>query len=474
MAATQQVLLDTARQSGDALSSLISDVLEMSRMDAGQLALRPSRFHLRSLIESVIEMFSAQAAERRIVLRIAIGGGVPDELYEDPGRLRQVLINLLSNAVKFAAPGEVRITVESQRAQGEPWLRFAVRDRGPVIPPDGRARLFEPFSRLVEGTEGAPVGTGLGLTICQHLVSLMGGDIGCSVWTMGDRDAGNEFWLTLPVKPLPGGLRHEPPETEVRPRRAMPRTRILLVEDILANQLVTATQLRREGHLVDIASSGPEAISAAASRPYDLVLMDIFMPGMDGLEATQRIRGLGGPAAHVPIIALTASVDAEGEAQCLDAGMSGMLGKPVSLADLLDVIARYVWPYRSEPRLAEAAGAELPDILSASRLDELRATLPADTLAGLVEECLVELTERVGLLQDALRQGAADATFAQAHAMAGMSAEYGMAALEYQLRTLMRSLRDQPDAAAAIGEELEVDIARAAAALREALRIEMV
>jgi hypothetical protein len=154
--------------------------------------------------------------------------------------------------------------------------------------------------------------------------------------------------------------------------------------------------------------------------------------------------------------------------------MSGMLGKPVSLADLLDVIARYVWPYRSEPRLAEAAGAELPDILSASRLDELRATLPADTLAGLVEECLVELTERVGLLQDALRQGAADAIFAQAHAMAGMSAEYGMAALEYQLRTLMRSLRDQPDAAAAIGEELEVDIARAAAALREALRIEMV
>ena len=475
MAATQQVLLDTARQSGDALSSLINDVLEMSRMDAGQLALRPSRFHLRSLIESVIEMFSAQAAERRIVLRTAIGGGVPDELYEDPGRLRQVLINLLSNAVKFAAPGEVRITVESQRTQGgEPWLRFAVRDCGPVIPPDGRARLFEPFSRLVEGTEGAPVGTGLGLTICQHLVSLMGGDIGCAVWSMGDRDAGNEFWLTLPVKPLPGGLRHEPPETEVRPRRAMPRTRILLVEDILANQLVTATQLRREGHLVDIASSGPEAISVAASRPYDLVLMDIFMPGMDGLETTQRIRGLGGPAAHVPIIALTASVDADGEAQCLDAGMSGILSKPVSVSDLLDVIARYVWPYRSDPRPAEAASTELPDVLSASRLDELRATLPADTLAGLVEECLVELTERVGLLQDALRQGAADAIFAQAHAMAGMSAEYGMAALELRLRTLMRALRDQPDAAAAIGEELEVDIARASEALREALRIEMV
>lgn len=259
----------------------------------------------------------------------------------------------------------------------------------------------------------------------------------------------------------------------------MPRTRILLVEDILANQLVTATQLRREGHLVDIASSGPEAISVAASRPYDLVLMDIFMPGMDGLETTQRIRGLGGPAAHVPIIALTASVDAEGEAQCLDAGMSGMLGKPVCLADLLDVIARYVWPYRSDARAAEAAagaefGGEAPDVLSASRLDELRATLPADTLAGLVEECLVELSERVGLLQDALRQDAADAIFAQAHAMAGTAAEYGMAALELRLRTLMRVLRDQPAAAAGIGEELEVDIARAAEALREALRIEMV
>jgi CheY-like chemotaxis protein len=307
----------------------------------------------------------------------------------------------------------------------------------------------------------------------------MGGEIGCAVWSMGDRDAGNEFWLILPVKPLPDGLRSGVPQTEAQPRRALPRTRILLVEDILANQLVTATQLRREGHLVDIASSGPEAISAASSRPYDLILMDIFMPGMDGLETTQRIRGLGGPAAHVPILALTASVDAESEAQCFGAGMSGMLGKPVALPDLLDAIARYVWPYRSDPQSAETAtGAEFsgkaPDILSANRLDELRATLPADTLAGLVEECLVELSERVGLLQDALRQGAAEAIFAQAHAMAGMSAEYGMAALELRLRTLMRALRGQPDAAAAIGEELEVDVARAAEALREALRIEMV
>lgn len=476
MGRAQQTLLDTARQSGEALASLINDVLEMSRMDAGQLSLRPSVFNLHSVIESAIEMFGAQAAERGIALRLSIAGGVPDELYEDPNRLRQVLINLLSNAVKFAASGEVRVIVEAQRTPAASTLRVAVRDRGPVIAPEGRIRLFEPFSRLAEAGDGAPVGTGLGLTICQHLVALMGGEIGCSVWAMGDHAAGNEFWLTLPIKPIPGepktpARRDEPPR-----RLTLPRTRILLVEDIAANQLVTATQLRREGHLVDIASSGPEAISAAASRPYDLILMDIFMPGMSGLETTQRIRALGGPAADLPIVALTAKVSPDDEATCIAAGMNGLLDKPVALPELLDAIARHVWPYRSDTvpmEEAQAATVSSP-VLSTSRLEELRATLPADTLASLVEDCLLELAERLASLQEALRDNDAQTILAQSHAMSGMAAEYGMAALEVRLRALMRAIRDEPDTAAALGDELETEMETAAVALREVLRIEMV
>ncbi|MEJ0017067.1 MAG: PAS-domain containing protein [Acetobacteraceae bacterium] len=478
MAATQQVLLDMARQSGDALLALINDILEMSRMEAGQLALRPSTFALRPLIESALEMFGAQAAERRIALRISIAPGVPEEFYEDPGRLRQVLINLLSNAVKFAAPGEVRVVAELRQEADGRSLRLAVRDRGPVIPAESRARLFEPFSRLEEGGEPTALGTGLGLTICRHLVTLMGGEIGCSVWTAGGRDAGNEFWLTLPIRPVPHGSHAPASRPQAQPYRILPRTRILLVEDILANQLMTATLLRREGHLVDIAGSGTEAISMASSQPYDLVLMDIFMPGMNGLEATRRLRGLGGPASVVPILALTANICPEDRANCAAAGMNGMLGKPVAPGDLLDAIAQHVWPHRPDRALPDAPAAPPPTpaspVLSALRLGELRASLPAETLAALVEECLAELSDRLPPLLEAVRRQDTKAIVTHAHAMAGMAAEYGMSALEARLRVLMRLDREPPDAVVALVATLEDDVALATAALRETLHIEMV
>ncbi len=477
IANAQQVLLDMARQSGDALMALINDILEMSRMEAGQLTLRPSIFALRPLIESVLEMFGSQAAERRIGLRVSIGKGVPNELYEDPGRLRQVLINLLSNAVKFAAAGEVRVVAETVRERGTTALRLAVRDRGPVIPEAGRARLFEAFSRLEHGGDNAPLGSGLGLAICRNLVALMGGEIGCSVWTVGGHEAGNEFWLVLPIKPLPNDAAAAPERRNAQPRRHLPRTRILLVEDIPANQLVTSTLLRREGHLVDIAGNAGQAISAVSSQPYDLIFMDIFMPGMSGLDTARQIRDMAGPAATVPIVALTANVCPEDRALCIAAGMNGMLGKPVAMQDLLDAIGEHVWPHQTDRGPAQTPVVASPRssaVLSASRVEDLRATLPADTLGSLVEDCLVDLSERLRLLQEALQQEAVEQIGAHAHAMAGMAAEYGMAALEARARLLMQVVREDPGSAAAMSGELAAEVLRAGAALREALNIEMV
>jgi signal transduction histidine kinase/DNA-binding response OmpR family regulator len=478
MGASQQALVAVAHRSGDALMSLINDVLEMSRMEAGQLTLRPSTFVLRPLIEAVLEMFSGQAAECRIALRLSIAPGVPEEFYEDPGRIRQVLINLLSNAVKFAASGEVRIMAEMRQDAGKAQLRLAVRDRGPVIPDGARARLFEPFSRLEQEADAVPLGTGLGLTICRHLVALMGGEIGCNIWTVGSRAAGNEFWLTLPVSPLPSHAAAAPPHPDAPVRRSLPRTRILLVEDILANQLVTATLLRREGHLVDIASNGEEAISAIAGRPYDLVFMDIFMPGMSGFDTTRRIRSMGAPEASLPILALTANVCPEDQALCTAAGMNGMLGKPVALQELLDAIARHAWPHIPQRiPIRAAATATIPSpspILSAARLEDLRAMLPADKLASLIEDCLVDLSERLVSLQAAVQAGVVEQIVAHTHAIAGMAAEYGMAALEARVRTLMRLARDEPASVAAVAGELEAEVFRAGTALRGALQIEMV
>ena len=268
LAPTQQALVGMSRQSGDALMALVNDVLEMSKMEAGQLMLRPSPFVLRQLIESALEMFRAPAAERGIVLRLSIGPGVPDELYTDPGRLRQVLLNLLSNAVKFAASGEVRVTAEAQFADGRPRLRLAVRDRGPVIPEEDRGPSVQAVLPHRTAWRRRTVGDRPWAGDLPTPLTLMGGDIGCNVWTMGGREAGNEFWIMLPVIVPP---KHADDAAGTRWRathwRFLPRTRILLVEDIVANQLVTATLLRREGHLVDIAGSGLDAISAVASRP---------------------------------------------------------------------------------------------------------------------------------------------------------------------------------------------------------------
>jgi signal transduction histidine kinase/DNA-binding response OmpR family regulator len=478
MTATQQALTDMAQQSGEALMALTNDVPEMSRMELGQLALHPSRFALRPLIASAIEMFGAPAAERQIALRLAIARGVPDELYEDSGRVRQVLVNLLSNAVKFAGAGEVRVIAELRQERDEQRVYLAVRDRGPVIPAASRARLFEPFSRLDDGSDTARLGTGLGLTVCRHLVVRMGGEIGCSVWTLGSRDAGNEFWLSLPIKPLPSPARSSPRPADAQPRRGLPRTRILLVEDILADQLLTAAPLRREGHMVDIAGSGPEAISAARNRPYDLILMDMFLPGMSGLDATRQIRELEGPAATVPIVALTANLCPEDQAACAAAGLNSVLGKSVAPRELLDAIALHVWPHRcDQPPITVSEAPVEPAtaaILSSIRLDELRATLPADTLANLVEDCLHDLSERLTLLLEAVRLRDMDQIIDHAHAMAGMSAEYGMAALATRLRRLLQSARQAPESASALTEQLEAELFRAAAALRETFHIELV
>jgi signal transduction histidine kinase/DNA-binding response OmpR family regulator len=478
LAPTQQALVDMSRQSGNALMALVNDVLEMSKMEAGQLMLRPSPFELRQLIESAIEMFRAPAAERGIALRLSVGPGVPEELHTDPGRLRQVLLNLLSNAVKFAASGEVRVTAEAQLVGGQRKLRLAVRDRGPVIAQEDRSRLFKPFSRIEQpGAEG-PLGTGLGLAICHHLVALMGGEIGCNVWTMGGREAGNEFWIVLPVTAAPMYADDAAARDDAQRRRFLPRTRILLVEDIVANQLVTATLLRREGHLVDVASNGLEAADAVASRPYDLVFMDIFMPGMSGLNAAKLIRSMAGPPATVPIVALTANVCAEDQTLCAAAGMNGMLAKPVALTELLDVLARHVWSNRTDRIPLNIASpppsAARSSILSAVRVDELRNALSAETLGSLIDDCLADLSVRLRSLRQALKQEAREQAFADAHAMAGMAAEYGMAALESRVRMLMHLVRDEPESASAIVEELEAEMLRTAAAIREALNTEMV
>ncbi len=492
IAASHRSLLDMARQSGDALSGLINDILDMSRAEAGQLALRPSLFSVAMLCEGTMDVLRGQAAARGIEFQLDIADNVPPELFTDPGRLRQVLLNLLSNAVKFASPGPVRLDARMQFADGRDWVAMIVRDRGPVIDTNQRQNLFRPFSRLDRGDGDETVGSGLGLAICRYLVGLMGGTIDCEPWVADDGNAGNAFRIRLPLDLIPGRTTTSPPlpthqgipsDQPLQPP-PLPRTRILLVEDSRANQIVTATLLRRDRHLVDIAASGEAAIRALEHGAYDIVFMDMFMPGMNGQEATQRIRALRGPARDVPIIALTAHVSPGEEANFRTAGMNGLLGKPVSLDELRDAIGRYVWgghpggvaPPPSAVVQTRSVEPEAAPVLSVERIAELRTNLAPETFASLIEECIIDLDHRMPALRRALTAAVPGSIVAQAHAMVGIAAGYGLQALETTLRDIMNAARDG-DMEALGGKAIsaaQLDLARSIAALRDLLRKELV
>ncbi len=482
---SQRALLDLARQSGEALLSLINDILDMSRLEAGQLSLRRSVFALRPLLNGTIEMLRPLAARRGITLRLALDDTAPHLVFADPVRLRQVLLNLLSNAAKYAAPGEALLIGETRESDRGPTLRLAVRDQGPAIPEAERARLFQPFSQLDQSGVEVQPGSGLGLAICRLLASLMGGTVGCDtveLAAMGQpQRGGNEFWMTVPLAPLPpdAAAPSERPQTSIP---LLPRTRILLVEDVIASRVVVARMLRRVGHLVDTAGTGEEAIMAVKRRPYDVVLMDVHMPGMSGIDAARQIRILEGAAGAVPIIALTATLASEDTIQCRAAGMNAVLGKPATLVEMLAMMAHHAWPGCVRGlRDVDAALAATPvitkniPVLATVRLEELRQHLSPTTLGKLVEDCLLDLRTRQTGLRDALGAGDAAAIVEIGHAMAGIAGSYGMSALDARLRLMMMAARDDGAAAAAVlADEVESDLAQAAVALRDFLNIETV
>jgi signal transduction histidine kinase/DNA-binding response OmpR family regulator len=507
--ATRRMLIDLARQSGDALLALINDILDMTRLEAGQLALRRSVFALRPLLTGVLEMLRPLAAQRGITLHLALDAAMPHLLFTDPVRLRQVLLNLLSNAARYAAPGEVLLLAESPPLESPgfestsfestdietvgidtvPVLRLAVRDQGPALLPAERARLFQPFSQLDQpGAEVQP-GSGLGLAICRLLATLMGGAVGCEtveLSPMGQaRRTGNEFWMSLPIAPLPPDT--PTPDALTSTGRspaappALPRSRILLVEDVIASRVVMARLLRRAGHMVDTVVSGEAAIADVSRQPYDVVLMDLHLPGIGGIDAARQIRMMPGPAGTVPIIALTATTSPEDTVHCRAAGMNGLVTKPATVMEVLAAIGTHAWPGRVAPAPEQAAAARSPadkpavPVLATARLDELRRHLAPAVLGKLVEDGLLDLQQRLPALRDALGGGDPAAILSVAHAMAGVAGGYAMAALDMRLRAVMEAARRHNAAAAvAMAEDLELDLAQAAAALRDSLRIELV
>jgi signal transduction histidine kinase/ActR/RegA family two-component response regulator len=466
-AAGDAAVLQQARAAADTMSELMCDILDMAQLDAGRLTLRSADYALPALLHGVADSFASRAAEHGMRLAIEIAPVLPERLHGDSGRIRQVLANFVSNAVKYSSPGEILLRA-SRLDLGAPMLRLAVADRGPRVPPAQAALLFQPFTRLAGAErpdDDGSTGAGLGLVICERLARAMGGEVGLAAGAGG----GNEFWLTVPLQAACSG----PPARVVQPAAAAPsrrrrrRAMVLLVEDLLVNQLVIATRLRRDGHHVDLASSGEEALRWVAQAPYDVVFTDLMMPGMSGFEVARAIRGLPGPAGRLPIFALTATSSAEDRDRCLAAGMQGMLGKPVDAAALAEALAAErltAMPSAAPPVPPPPPRAAL--LVDASRLEALREGLPDGVFTDLATQCIGDLQQHMASLRAALRGDAAEAVEASAHAMAGMAGNYGLQAIDTRMRSIMAAARAADLAAArAAAQGSERELERTAQAL---------
>ena len=327
------------------LLSIIDNVLDLSKIESHELMLESERINLRALGERVIAIVADQAKAKGVALRLEVPRDLP-RLRGDATRLAQALLNYMSNAIKFTSQGSVTLSMRvAGQTAGQALVRFEVRDTGIGIAPEVLARLFRPFQQAEEDTTRLYGGTGLGLTITRHLARLMGGDAGAESVS----GKGSTFWFTAGLAPdeAPDS---QPPTLDDTPMHILRQqhmlARVLLAEDHPINQEIVRNLLEAAGLTVTVVADGEAALEELVRENYDLVLMDVQMPRMDGIEATREIRRRP-TIQHIPVIAVTANVFSEDRARCLDAGMNDFLAKPVRPDELYSSVLRWLETPRS-------------------------------------------------------------------------------------------------------------------------------
>lgn len=336
----QQTYIEVLIQSGDALLSILNDILDFSKIEAGGAgsSLEMSTFDLWSLLDSMVSLMVQPAKEKGLTLKLEAAGNVPPSVKSDPGKIRQILLNLIGNAIKFTQKGSVCIRVETDGVvpSDPPMLRISIEDTGIGIPEGMDKILFEPFTQAEEPDAVQHYGgTGLGLAICKRLVTMLGGTIGFDRLPNGTR-----FWFTIPIVTAEA-IRVYDDDAIARDKHTQ-KMNILLVEDNEVNQLVAEGFLRRQGHTVTTMRCGEEALKAAETAVFDIILMDIRMPGIDGVETLRRLRAQkNGANAETPCIAMTAHARKSKIQSFLKSNFDGYLGKPFNPEDMARVLAQF-------------------------------------------------------------------------------------------------------------------------------------
>ena len=332
---TQSQYVKTIHNSGEALLAIINDILDFSKIEAGKLELESINFSIKDLCQSLSELFVVQLKNKSLSFDYSIGQHVPEFLFGDPLRIKQILLNLISNAIKFTATGGINLIISQPDENMASALKFEVKDSGIGIPEDKQITLFEAFTQVDSSTTRKYGGTGLGLQISKRLVEIMEG----SIHVESQPGVGSTFSFTIQLKPGSQSQATKIDEPQYN-QKENDSIQILVAEDNRTNQLVVSAMLKRLGYQFDICDDGQQAFEAINKKHYDLILMDCQMPILDGFAATKKIRDQANQP-ELTIIALTAGATTKEQKECYDAGMNDFLSKPITMNVLKDTLEKW-------------------------------------------------------------------------------------------------------------------------------------
>ena len=444
----QLKLVITGRESGNLLLTIINDILDFSKMEADKLELENTCFDLHQLLTESIELLKHQAERKNLAFILILLPHLPRYVKGDPDRLRQILINLINNAIKFTPSGSITVKTDFSLTQSDSFIfSCSVIDTGIGIAKEIQYSLFEEFTMADPSHTRQYEGTGLGLAICKRLVSLMQGYIECD----SDLDKGSKFTFSIMLEQADENEYVNKPATYNQNIKIASGTRILLAEDNPANQMVIRKILEFAGLKVDIVGNGYEAVEAVNTLPYDIVLMDISMPKMDGMTATREIRKLSGKASKIPIIALTAHALSDDKDRFINAGMNDYLSKPIDRNATLNCIAQ--WTSENIIESSDDA-AEMSNIASLQNTDDedkyvderVLQQLADDTDPGIIPELLQLYIEDSQKRIDIIEQAISDEDYKkiefETHTIGSSAAAHGNMKLHLLARSIEQHCRD--------------------------------
>ncbi|WP_282604557.1 PAS domain S-box protein [Pelagibius sp. Alg239-R121] len=449
--AQQHDLVQSARSSGDALLDILNDVLDFAKIEASKLELEEVAFSLPVLIRNIQRFWGHQFANKGLSFSVELPDGLPAFLVGDTGRLRQILQNFLSNALKYTAEGRVRLII-SRDDSASAWeegavrnLRFSVIDSGVGIASGKQQSVFKAFDQLDRATMDGVGGTGLGLAISKRLAELMKGEIGF----LSEEAVGSTFWIQLPLESAadaPEELDSEIADpADVTPFRVgsdKRKPRILLAEDNTTNQIVARELLLRRDCHVDVVANGSEAVEAVQARPYDLVLMDISMPVMDGIAATKTIRAENCPHNNVPIVALTAYAMKSDQETFAAVGMNGFVAKPVLDGKLLYQEMERILYAAASSEQPGATPAATDILIDQATLSSLTESLGEETMAKLRDSFQGDVERSLKQLHEAAEQGDVEALEHSSHTLKSVSGTFGAMRLQAQASAINTASRN--------------------------------